>query len=485
MKWRASDMNPILLIAVPLLAALFAVAFKKIGRVLLGMAAVFNFAAALMITIWYVEPQVIVIGGFRPPFGVSLVLDGYSLTGVLLLNAIFALIMLMSFRHTSKLAAVLSITLAALNGMVLTGDLFNLFVFMEIGAIAAYIITTANRDLRHTFNYLIVGSLGSGLFLFGVILLYTLFGTLNMGDMQSKMAASPAPMQQALILPLVLLFAGLAVETKLIPFGGWVRGVLKDANPLTGSLIVSAYAFAALLVFGRIFGEMFVLSGALLTAFTIVAAATLVLAEASAFSRRTLRETLLYSSIAQSGLVVLLFLNHMALPAVLVLISNVVSKLILFTVSGQLAEACGTDETDRLQGAFFRYPLLGVGFTIAALSLIGIPLFFGFSAKLNALSALFGQGNWILPAVILLMGVVEGVYYIRILSALWHAGQEGETSAKDKLAQFPPVRQAVTGIVGLVIALLIVSAGIVTLSSFGTSGANDFITLIRQSLGGM
>lgn len=478
-------MNPILLIAVPLLAALIAVVFKKIDRVMLALAVVLNLAAAVLIAVWYVEPQVIVIGGFKPPFGVSLILDGYSLTGILLLNAIFALILLTSFRHTKKLAAVLAIALAALNGMVLTGDLFNLFVFMEIGAIAAYIITSANRDLRHTFNYLIVGSLGSGLFLFGIILLYNIFGTLNMADMQSKLAASGVSAQQALVLPLVLLFAGLAVETKLIPFGGWVRGVLKDANPLTGSLIVSAFAFAALLVFGRLFGELFALSGALLLVFTIVAAATLVLAEASAFSRGTLRETLLYSSIAQSGLVVLLFLNHLTLAAVLVLISNVVSKLVLFTVSGQLAEACGTDETDKLKGVFFRYPLLGVGFTIAALSLIGIPLLFGFSAKLNALSTLFDLGYWILPIVILLMSVVEGVYYIRILSSLWHAGEEGELSAKDKLAQFPPVRQAVTGITGLVIALLIVAAGIVTLSGFGTSGAGDFITFIRQSLGGM
>jgi multicomponent Na+:H+ antiporter subunit D len=478
-------MNPILLIAAPLLAALLAVILKKIDRVLLALVALFNVAAAVLTTLWYAGPQVVVIGGFKPPFGISLVLDGYSLTGVVLLNAVFALILLMSFRQVGKLAAVLSISLAALNGMVLTGDLFNLFVFMEIGSIAAYIITTANRDLRHTFNYLVIGSLGSGLFLFAIVLVYSSFGSLNMADIQSKIASSAVPVQKALFLPLVLLFAGLAVETKIIPFGGWVKGVLKEANPLTGAMIVSAYALAVLLVFGRLFGELFQITGALLIAFTIIAAVTLILAEASAFAQKTLRGTLLFSSIAQSGLVVALFLNHLTLAAVLVLVSNVVSKLVLFTISAQLSEACGTDETGRLRGVFFRYPLLGVGFTVAALSLIGIPLFFGFTAKLNALNALFERGNWLLPVVILIMAIVEGTYYTRILTGLWHAGQEGELSAKDKLAAFPPVRQTVTGIITILIALLIVLAGVLTLVGFGSPDATDFIALIQQSIGGM
>ena len=478
-------MNPILLIAVPLLAALLAVFLKKIDRVLLVAAVVFNVACAVMIASQYVQPQTIIIGGFKPPFGISLVLDGYALSGILLLNIIFALIILMAFRQTGRLAVVLAIALAALNGMVLTGDLFNLFVFMEIAAIAAYIITTANKDIRHTFNYLVLGSLGSGLILLAIVLLYNVFGVLNMNDIQNKIASASGSVQSALILPLVLLFAGLAIETKLIPFGGWVKGILYQANPLTGSMIVSAYSLTALLVFGRLFGDLFQLSGGLLTSFTAIAAATLILAEAAAFSRQSLREILLFSSIAQSGLVALLFMNHLMLPAVLVLVSNVVSKLVLFTIASQLAEDCGTDETARLNGVFSRYPLLGVGFTVASMSLIGMPLFFGFTAKLTALIALFDSGNLVLPIMILLMAVVEGTYFIRMLNSLWHAGQEGEISAKDKLARFPAVRQNATVITSLLIAVLIVFAGFLTLGGFGSTSAIDFMTFIRQSIGGM
>ena len=478
-------MNPILLIAVPLLAALLAAFMKKIGRILLVSATVLNVAAAIVIAIQYAQPQIIVIGGFRPPFGISLVLDGYALSGILLLNIIFALIILMSFRQTGRLSIVLSIALAALNGMVLTGDLFNLFVFMEIAAIAAYIITSEIKDIKHTFNYLILGSLGSGLFLFAVILLYNIFGSLNMLDIKSQVGAASGLAPGALILPLVMLFAGLAVETKIIPFGGWVKGVLGQASPLTGSMLASVYSLAALLIFGRLFGDMFELSGALLTALTAIAAATFILAEASAFSRKSLRETLLFSSIAQSGLVALLFLNHLMLPAVLVLVSNVVSKLVLFTIAGQLADACGTDEPASLRGVFSRYPLLGIGFTFASLSLIGLPLFFGFSAKLNALTALFDRGNLVLPAIILLMAVVEGTYYIRMLNSLWHTGQEGELSVKGNRTDFPAIRQNATTVTVVLIALLFVAAGFLTLAGLGSTGATDFVTFIRQSLGGM
>ena len=478
-------MNPILLIAVPLLAALLAVFLKKIDRVLLISAAVLNVAAAVVIAIQYVKPQIIIIGGFKPPFGISLVLDGYALSGILLLNIIFALIILMAYRQVGKLAVVLAVTLAALNGMLLTGDLFNLFVFMEIAAISAYIITSANKDLKHTFNYLILGSLGSGFFLFAIVLLYNIFGSLNMADIKDKISLASGPVQGALVLPLVMLFAGIAVETKLIPFGGWVKGVLNQANPLTGSMIVSAYALATLLVFGRLFGDLFELSGWLLTAFMAIAAVTLILAEVSAFSSKSLREILLFSSIAQSGLVVLLFVNHLLLPAVLVLVSNVVSKLVLFTIAGQLTEDSGTDEVAGLRGIFSHYPLLGIGFTVASLSLIGLPLFFGFTAKLTALVALFDRGNLLVPMVILLMAVVEGTYFIRMLTSLWHAGQEGEISSIDKNAVFPAVRRTATAVTALLLSLLIIGTGIVTLASFESINAADFVSFISRSIGGM
>ncbi len=156
----------VLLIAVPLLAAFLSVLIKKLGRIFLGIAAGLNAASAIILAMDYISPVIYSVGGFKPPYGISLVLDEYSLIGILTVNIIFALIIMASCKLIKKYEVVLSVALAALNGIVLTGDLFNMFVFMEIAAITAYILTTMNKGFKYTFNYLVLGTLGSGLFLF-------------------------------------------------------------------------------------------------------------------------------------------------------------------------------------------------------------------------------------------------------------------------------------------------------------------------------
>ncbi len=477
--------NPALLVAVPLLLAFIAVISKKLGKAMLIASVSLTTIISLAVVFLAEFPRVYSIGGFDPPFGISLVIDGYSAASIIILNVIFALIVLMSFKDVGKYASVITVSLAALNGMILTGDLFNLFVFMEIAAISAYILTTMNKGYKHTFNYLVLGTLGSGLYLLGIMLLYNIFGSLNMFDIRMQMINSSQSLAKPMALPLILIFTGLAVEAKLIPFGGWVKGVLKKANSLVGALIVSAFAFAILSVFGRLIITFFVMSKAVHIAFTVIAVATLIFAEASAFSKKNLREILLFSSIAQSGLVILLFVNGLITPAFMVLISNVLSKLVLFTIAGKLAKDLKTDDVYELKGVFSKYIGLGIGFTVAAMSLIGLPLFFGFVAKINALVALFNSGNLWLPIVILVMSVVEGAYVIRILTSLWNAGEEGELASKDKLKEFKLNGCAKVGIVSLLIAVIIIAVGVLPIANIKEFFSVDFMTFVKQLMGGM
>ncbi len=480
-----SILNPALLIAIPLLFAFIAAISKKLGKTMLIAAVVLTLALSLCIVIFTEIPMEYELGGFQAPFGISLVVDNYSASVIILLNVIFALIVFMSFKHIGKYAAVITVCLAALNGMVLTSDLFNLFVFMEIAAIAAYIITTMDKGYKHTFNYLVMGTLGSGLFLFGIILLYNIFGSLNIRHIFSRLVTSSQSPAAVMVLPIVMIFAGISVEAKLIPFGGWARGVLKDANPLVGTLITSAYTFAVLSVFGRLISSLFAMNTALYVAFTVITVATLVFAEASAFSKKNMREVLLFSSIAQSGLVVLLFLNGLSTAAFLVLINNVVSKLVMFTIAGKMAKEIGTDEISSLKGIFSKYVLLGIGFTVAAMSLIGLPLFFGFVAKINTLVKLFEMGNIWLPAVILVMAVVEGAYYVRMLTALWNSGEEGEIASKDNLKEFKLEGCIKVGITVGVIALVIVALGVLPIANIKDFFRVDFMTFVKTLLGGV
>ncbi|MBT3319371.1 MAG: NADH-ubiquinone oxidoreductase [Clostridia bacterium] len=477
-------MNPALLIAAPLLAAFIAVIFKKIDKVVLGVVAVGNIAYSIVMAVLFTGATQIAIGGFAPPFGISLVLDSYSLIGILLVNVAFGLILLMGTKLVGRYGIVLAVSLAALNGIVLTGDLFNLFVFIEVAAISAYIMTTMNKQLKHTFNYLILGTLASGLLLFGIAVLYNMFGSLNIIDIASKLAISGVS-AGAMVLPIVFIFAGLSVEAKLIPFGGWVRGVLKKSNSLVGPLLVTGYAAAILLVFGRLTSTIFIMSDGLKIALTVVAVATLVLAEFTAFSKKNLREVLLFSSIAQSGLVVALFLNGLTVAAILVLVNNVVSKLVLFALSAKIADDTGTDKISELKGVFTKYRVLGVGFTIAAMSLIGLPMFFGFVAKAQAVMSLFESGNLWLPAVILLVSVIEGIYIIRILTTLWNSGKEGQVPSKDAQKEYKLNGFVKVSIVALVIGVLIVAAGILPITNIKEFLSSDFLSFITRSMGGV
>lgn len=484
MKWRANNMNPALLIAVCLLAAFSALIFKKIDKIILFAVVLFNLVYSIVTAFMYENPIVYEIGSFRPPFGISLVVDNYSLIGIVLLNVIFSLIVLLCFKLIDKYSVVLLISLAALNGIILTGDLFNLFVFLEIGAVAIYILTAMNKGYKHSFNYLILGSLASGLYLFGIVILYNLFGTLNINHIKELIGLTSYPIAKTLALPMILIFIGLSVEAKLIPFSGWVKGVLKNANSLVGALIVSAYSTAILLVFGRLINTIFVMTDGLKIAFTIIAVITLTLAEFSAFSKRNLREILLFSSIAQSGLIVVLFINGLIMPAILVLVNNVISKLVLFILSAKIAKETGTDNINELNGVFARHKIMGLGFTAAAMSLIGLPFFFGFVAKASALIAVFESGNMWLPALILAVSIVEGVYIMRILANLWNTGKEGETAKISSLKDFEIKDYKLTAIVAVSIGVVIIIAGIIPIIGIKEFLSSDFLSFIISSIGG-
>lgn len=478
-------MNPTLLIAIPLLGAFIAVFLKKWAKGILSVVVIFNIVYASIGAVMYENPVVYMIGGFKPPFGISLVLDSYSLVGLLVLNAVFALIILLSFKLIRQYAAVLAVSLAALNGLILTGDLFNLFVFLEIAAIAAYITTTMNKGFKHTLNYLILGTLASGLYLFGIIILYNIFGSLNIAHIAQTIQTTANFPVSVLALPLVMIFVGLSVEVKLLPFSGWVRGILKGANSLVGALIASAYATAILFVFGRLINTIFVMSQPLTIAFTVIAVATLVLAEFSAFSKRNIREILLFSSIAQSGLVVLLMLYGYTLPAILVLVNNVVSKVVLFSLAGKIADETGTDHIYELKGIFAKYKLIGIGFTVAAMSLIGLPLFFGFVSKINVLMTLFDNNIIWLPIVILLVSVVEGAYIMRILTNLWNTGEEGQMAKLADVKDYKLDGYKKVGIVVVIVAIAIVVFGILPLTDIKEFFNIGFLANLTQSLGGV
>lgn len=439
-------MSVVLVISIPLLAAFLSILSKKIAPYLL-LAVSLGIIGLLSFDV--INLQTVTIGGFAAPYGINLILDGYSYVGIYVVNILFFLISVVTYRKYSKMASILLVALAGLNGLLLTGDLFNLFVFIEISGIAAYLITTTNKQTVATFNYLVLGTVGSSLYLFGLIILYAMFGTLNMSDLSTVIAASGANSMEV-ALPFLLMFIGLGVEAKLLPFNSWVKGILSSSNTLSGPMIASVYATAIGLMFGRLLTTVFVVSDQLMMIISAVVVFSILAGEAMAYASTKLREILLFSSIAQAAIVVLLFALGFEWFGLVLAIVNGFSKLVLFLVVNRIVDETNTDEIDSLRGIFSLNKLVGVAFTATALSVIGLPLFVGFVVKMNVLTSLMLNDYLVFVIVILISSVVEGVYFIKMIVKLWF------DSGEVRVIKF----DLVTKYIVLVIAIFIVVFGI-------------------------
>ena len=140
-------MNAILLVAIPLLAAFLSIIVKKYAPYILLVVGLFN-----VIILFFIPEGFVILGGFNQPLGINLLFDTYSKIALILINVLVVVISFLNIKDYSKFSSILLVALAGLNGLILTNDLFNLFVFLEISGIAAYLISTSNKKPVKTFH---------------------------------------------------------------------------------------------------------------------------------------------------------------------------------------------------------------------------------------------------------------------------------------------------------------------------------------------
>ncbi|HPJ24121.1 MAG TPA: proton-conducting transporter membrane subunit, partial [Bacillota bacterium] len=182
-------------------------------------------------------------------------------------------------------------------------------------------------------------------------------------------------------------------------------------------------------VMGRLITNLFAFQGTLLTVVVVILAVGVLMGDAMAFSSSKTRDILLFSSIAQASIIALLFVNGIVLWAVYLIIANALSKTVMFLVINKATKEVGSDETKSLQGLFTKNILVGLTFTLASLSVMGLPLLAGFVIKLRFLTLLADANQIWLIAVILIASLVEGIYFVRLLVKLWYKG-DNEISVK-------------------------------------------------------
>ncbi len=354
----------------------------------------------------YVTEKTLVykIGGWVPPFGISLVLDGLSSFMLVTVNLIAFFVALYSVnymeRYTDKpkFFTLFSLMLCGMNGIIVTGDLFNLFVFLEIASISSYALVafgTEAEELEASFKYAIMGSVASAFIFLGIAFLYGFTSTLNMADMARVLSFK----QNNWVVPFVgvLFLMGFGLKAALVPFHAW----LPDAHPsapasisamLSGVLIKTLGVYCLIRVFFNIIGS----THGYLSILMFLGALSMIAAVILALSQWDLKRLLAYHSISQIGYVVLgigLGTPLGILGGLFHLFNHSVFKSLLFLNSGAIDYAANTRDLKETQGLAKVMPVTAGTNLVASMSIAGIPPFNGFFSKLIIIFACIQKGH--------------------------------------------------------------------------------------------
>ncbi|HFE52460.1 MAG TPA: hypothetical protein ENK07_03400, partial [Bacteroidetes bacterium] len=304
--------DPVLLIALPLLTAFLVPLVRRmwrpLGEALPLLTLLFNLGLAISYVPRALEkPIVVVIAGWKPPLGINLTIGPLGIFMAVLILFVAVLVAIYSIWYIreepkERYCMLCLMLVTGSLGMVLTGDLFNLFVFMEITSISAYALTAFIRDRdgsEAAFKYLIIGSLASNFFLLGVVLLYSATGTLNMADLASKL---PNVDPRITVPAVILMVVGLGVESEMFPLNGWAPDAYSMAPTPIGAVFGAIVVKGAVYALARVLYTIFNFQG-IIHFLVIMGIITLLMGEMAALRQRQIKRMLAFSSIGQMGLI--------------------------------------------------------------------------------------------------------------------------------------------------------------------------------------
>lgn len=411
------------------------------------------------------------LGGWAPPLGIELALDPLSaLMAVLVACTAFVVLAGSGAAARATLAGretafhALSLMLVAgLTGMVVTADLFNLFVHLEVTSLSAYALagTGPRGAARAGLNYLLIGSLGASFYLLGVGFVYSGTGTLNMADAAARLTAAPTLLAGT---GLALVVAGLGVKMALFPLHGWMAPAYAATTPaaaaLMAPLVTKVAAYALLRILFWVYASAAIRPAVVMELLGIAGSAAIVAGGVLAFLQQDLRRMLAYSSVSQVGIVAvgIALANEAGLTgAVLHLGNDALAKGALFLAAGALLVRSGVSRVDQLARLRGSAPWTTAVLAVAGVSLIGLPPLAGFFGKWYVLLGALEAGRWLYVAALALGTVLTAAYVFRLLEPLLFGHAKNDDAVVAAVAS--PDRGAALAS-ALAFTVLIVIAGV-------------------------
>lgn len=461
--------DPVLLIVIPLIAAflvpMVSLFSRKIASFipLIALLAMGGLAGHLLFSTGDTAITS-TTGGFDPPWGISLVVTplGALVSAMMIFVGIFV-----SLPSTAKVGkgyelwynVFVMMTVTGAVGMVITGDLFNLFVFLEITSIGATVLAVLPRDgetkglnWRGAASFAIISAVASFLILAAIALLYGATSTLNMAQMAQRAGEIPSFVAGTAFL---LMFVGFGIEAEIFPLNGWAPDVYRGSRWGTASIFSGVVGKAGLIALLRI--SFIILGPAIGGTFPAdllmwAGLATFIVGEAAAFTSKDLYRMLGFSSIGAYGLILAAFASgsEMAIQAgVLLMLGHMLAKPILFSMIDRAGAGKRGDVTlSDLEGLGRRSTMSGVLFVGAALAMLGMPPSPTFWGKVMLFSSAGTQGQWALAAIVALGTLLEAGYMGRLI---WKVMSPVKEEKKIKL----PVLRLLPGLVALGLIILI------------------------------
>lgn len=448
--------NVILLVAGPLLMAFLQPMLGRIHPVLMRFSGPVVLGVGLMLIneIWQAhngQTALVALGGFDAPIGISFRVDELALLFLLLIQATGLLLWPWHRWSSASTYSLHLLLFAALNGMALSGDLFNLYVFYELAAVASFGLVSKSAKGSTSIaliRYLLLSSAGSVLALLGIALIYSQTGSLNLAQLASL---APSELHNPLGYgAFIAMLLGFGVKAELFPVNAWVSEVYASASHRISALLAGLVSKLSVLILLRLLIEIFPLSEihSLMLALGTIG---VISGEFAAWRAKDNERMLAYSSIAQLGLI----LVALGIPgpagifaALALLLHHLVVKTSLFMLAQRWSGSLS-----KMQGAAANAPLSALLYVLLGLSLLGIPPFPGFWAKLVLISGLLSQASVaanIVVLVILIATVVEAAYLIPIWQRLYGKAEGTTASAPHFQARLIPI----LGVLLLVAALL-------------------------------
>ncbi|MFC7136737.1 monovalent cation/H+ antiporter subunit D family protein [Halobaculum litoreum] len=427
-----------LLVVVPLLGSLVALTAGIVrdesgwAVALVTLAVQAAMAATVAWSVLSGEAISYAVGGFEPPFGIELYVDGLSAAMVVLVPAVALGVLAYARRagpRSNRFYATYLLLVTGLTGMSVTGDAFNLYVFLEITGLTAYALVASGdrgRSAVAALKYLLVGTFGASLYLLGIGYAYVATGTLNMTDLASELAAVgyASPLVGAAFAFVVV---GLFVKVAMFPLHTWQPGAYEGApdavSALIASLVSTVSAYALVRVVLTVFTPEYLAAVPLArTLLAATAAVSIVVGSLLAVSQTDIKRMLAYSSVSQFGLIVaaLSVTNGTALVGLAVhLVGHAVMKGGLFLAAGLVSTGTGARSVTEYDGLAGRMPVAAGTFGVLVLAMVGVPPAVGFLGKWYIVLGTLEAGAWALATVILLSTLLTLAYFARLLERMY------------------------------------------------------------------